>query len=66
VAISEVGIAIPHGVFEHEEFFEMLPDLVKNRKIKIIVLGEAIGYDAYGHQKKTFQKALERIKKTVP
>jgi RNase H-fold protein (predicted Holliday junction resolvase) len=43
-----------------------LPELVKRRKIKTIVVGEAIGYDAYGKQKKTFQKAIERIKKTVP
>lgn len=66
VAISEIGIAIPHAVYEHEEFFIELPDLIQKRKIKIIVIGEAIGYDAYGKQKKTFQKAIERIKKTVP
>ena len=29
-------------------------------------MGEAIGYDAYGKQKKMFQKAIERIQKTVP
>ena len=66
VAISEIGIAIPHAVYEHEEFFIELPDLIQKRKIKIIVIGEAIGYDAYGKQKKTFQKAIEKIKKTVP
>jgi len=66
VAISEIGIAIPHAVYDHEEFFLELPELIKKRKIKIIVIGEAIGYDAYGKQKKTFQKAIERIKKTVP
>jgi putative Holliday junction resolvase len=66
VAIAEIGIAIPHGIYDHEEFFMELPELVKRRKIKTIVVGEAIGYDAYGKQKKTFQKAIERIKKTVP
>ncbi len=66
VAIAEIGIAIPHAVYEHEEFFAELPELVKKRKIKTIVVGEAIGYDAYGKQKKTFQKAIDRIKKTVP
>lgn len=66
VAISEMGIAIPHGIYDHEEFFAELPELVKKRKITVIVIGEAIGYDAYGKQKKTFQKAIERIKKTVP
>lgn len=66
VAIAEIGIAIPHGIYDHEEFFMELPELVKKRKIKMIVVGEAIGYDAYGKQKKTFQKAIERIKKTVP
>lgn len=66
VAISEIGIAIPHAIYDHEEFFLELPELVKKRKIKMIVIGEAIGYDAYGKQKKTFQKAIERIKKTVP
>jgi putative holliday junction resolvase len=43
-----------------------LPELVKKRKIKTIVVGEAIGYDAYGKQKNTFEKAIEKIKKTVP
>ncbi len=66
VAISEIGIAIPHAVYDHEEFFIELPELIEKRKIKVIVVGEAIGYDAYGKQKKTFQKAIERIKKTVP
>lgn len=66
VAISEMGIAIPHAIYDHEEFFIELPDLIQKRKIKMIVIGEAIGYDAYGKQKKTFQKAIERIKKTVP
>lgn len=66
VAIAEIGIAIPHAVYDHEDFFIELPDLVKKRKIKTIVIGEAIGYDAYGKQKKMFQKAIERIKKTVP
>jgi len=66
VAISEIGIAIPQGIYDHEEFFIELPELVKKRKIKTIVIGEAVGYDAYGKQKKTFQKAIERIKKTVP
>ncbi len=66
VAIAEIGIAIPHAVYDHEEFFRELPELVKKRKIKTIIVGEAIGYDAYGRQKKTFQKAIERIKKTVP
>lgn len=66
VAIAEIGIAIPHAVYEHEEFFVELPELVKKRKIKTIVVGEAIGYDAYGKQKKTFQNAIDRIKKTVP
>lgn len=66
VAISEMGIAIPHRIYEHEEFFAELPELVKKRKITTIVIGEAIGYDAYGKQKKMFQKAIERIKKTVP
>ena len=66
VAIAEIGIALPHTVYEHEEFFMELPELVKKRKIKTIVIGEAVGYDAYGKQKKTLQKAIERIKKTVP
>ncbi len=66
VAISEIGIAIPQGIYDHEEFFIELPELVKKRKIKTIVIGEAVGYDAYGKQKKTFEKAIERIKKTVP
>lgn len=66
VAISEIGIALPHGIYDHEDFFEQLPELVKKRKIKTIVIGEAIGYDAYGKQKKMFQKAIDRIKKTVP
>ncbi|MBP7822866.1 Holliday junction resolvase RuvX [Candidatus Gracilibacteria bacterium] len=66
VAISEIGIAIPHAIYDHEEFFIELPELIEKRKIKVIVIGEAIGYDAYGKQKKTFQKAIERIKKTVP
>lgn len=66
VAISEIGIALPYGVFDHEEFFEMLPELVEKKKVKTIVIGEAIGYDAYGKQKKMFEKAIERIKKTVP
>ncbi len=66
VAIAEIGIALPHAVYDHEEFFLELPELVRKRKIKTIVIGEAIGYDAYGKQKKTFQKAIERIKKTVP
>ncbi len=66
VAIAEIGIAIPHGIYEHEDFFEKLPELVKKRKISTIVIGEAIGYDAYGKQKKTFQKVIDRIKKTVP
>ena len=66
VAISEIGIALPYGVFEHEEFFEMLPELVAKKKVKTIVIGEAIGYDAYGKQKKTFEKAIARIKKVVP
>lgn len=39
---------------------------MKKRKIKTIVVGEAIGYDAYGKQKKFFEKAIERIQKTVP
>lgn len=65
VAIAEIGIAIPYAVYDHEEFFAELPELVKKRKIKTIVVGEAIGYDAYGKQKKTFQKAIDRIKKTV-
>lgn len=66
VAISEIGIALPYGVFEHEEFFEMLPELVEKKKVKTIVIGEAIGYDAYGKQKKMFEKAIARIQKTVP
>jgi len=66
VAISEIGIALPYGVFEHEEFFEMLPELVAKKKVKTIVIGEAIGYDAYGKQKKTFERAIARIKKVVP
>ena len=66
VAISEIGIAIPHAIYDHEEFFIELPELIKKRKIKVIVVGEAIGYDAYGKQKKMFQKAIERIQKTVP
>jgi putative Holliday junction resolvase len=66
VAISEMGIAIPHRIYEHEEFFAELPELVKKRKITTIVIGEAIGYDAYGKQKKMFQKAIDLIKKTVP
>lgn len=66
VAISEIGIALPHGIYDHEDFFEKLPELIKKRNIKTIVIGEAIGYDAYGKQKKMFQKAIERIKKTVP
>ncbi len=66
VALSEMGIAIPYKIYENEEFFSTLPELVKIRKIQIIVIGEAIGYDAYGKQKKTFEKAIERIKKTVP
>ena len=66
VAISEIGIAFPQGIYDHEDFFEKLPELVKKRKITTIVIGEAIGYDAYGKQKKMFQKAIERIKKTVP
>jgi len=66
VAISEIGIAIPHRIYDHEEFFIELPELVKKRKITMIVVGEAIGYDAYGKQKKTFEKAIEKIKKTVP
>jgi RNase H-fold protein (predicted Holliday junction resolvase) len=53
-------------VYDHEEFFISLPELVAMRKIKTIVVGEAIGYDAYGKQKKMFQKAIERIKKTLP
>ncbi len=61
-----MGIAIPHRIYEHEEFFVELPELVKKRKITTIVMGEAIGYDAFGKQKKTFEKAIERIKKTVP
>lgn len=61
-----MGIAIPHRIYQHEEFFTELPELVKQRKIQTIVIGEAIGYDAYGTQKKTFQKAIDRIKKTVP
>lgn len=44
----------------------MLPELVKKRKVETIVVGEAIGYDAFGKQKKFFQKAIERIEKTVP
>lgn len=66
VAIAEIGIAIPHRIYEHEEFFMELPELVRKRKIKTIVVGEAIGYDAYGKQKKMFQKAIDRIQKTVP
>lgn len=66
VAIAEIGIALPHAVYDHEDFFIELPQLVKKRKVKTIVIGEAVGYDAYGKQKKTFQKAIERIKKTVP
>lgn len=66
VAISEIGIAIPHRIYEHEDFFSKLPELAKIKKIQIIVVGEAIGYDAYGTQKKKFQKAIDRIKKTVP
>ena len=66
IAISEIGIAIPQGVYDHEDFFEKLPELVKRRKITTIVIGEAIGYDAYGKQKKMFQKAIDRIRKTVP
>jgi RNase H-fold protein (predicted Holliday junction resolvase) len=66
VAIAEMGIAIPHRVYGHEEFFAELPELVKQRKIQMIVIGEAIGYDAYGTQKKTFQKAIARIKKVAP
>ncbi len=66
VAISEIGIALPYGIFEHEEFFEMLPELITKKKIKTIVIGEAIGYDAYGKQKKTFERAIARIKKVAP
>lgn len=66
VAISEIGIALPYGVFEHEDFFEILPELIKKRKIQTIVIGEAIGYDAYGKQKKTFERAIARIKSVVP
>ena len=66
VAISEIGIALPYGVFEHEEFFEMLPELVAKKKVKTIIIGEAIGYDAYGQQKKTFERAIARIQKVVP
>ena len=66
IAISEIGIAIPQGVYDHEDFFEKLPELVKRRKITTIVIGEAIGYDAYEKQKKMFQKAIDRIRKTVP
>lgn len=66
VAIAEIGIAIPHGIYDHEEFFLELPELIKKRKIKTIVVGEAIGYDAYGKQKKTFQKAIDRIQKVAP
>lgn len=66
VAIAEIGIAIPHRIYDHEEFFLELHKLVESRKIKVIVVGEAIGYDAYGKQKKMFQKAIERIQKTVP
>ncbi len=66
IAISEIGIALPHGIYDHEDFFAKLPELVKKRKIKTIVIGEAIGYDAYGKQKKMFQKAIDRIRKTVP
>lgn len=66
MAISEIGIALPYGVFEHEDFFEILPELIKKRKIQTIVIGEAIGYDAYGKQKKTFERAIARIKSVVP
>ena len=66
VAIAEIGIALPYAIYEHEDFFEELPELVKKRKIETIVVGEAVGYDAYGRQKATFQKAIDRIKKTVP
>ena len=30
------------------------------------MIGEAIGYDAYGKQKKFFEKAIERIQKAAP
>ncbi len=66
VAIAEIGIAIPHAIYDHEEFFIELPELIKKRKVKTIVIGEAIGYDAYGKQKKFFEKAIARIQKTVP
>ena len=66
VAISEIGIAIPHRIYEHEEFFIELPALIEKRKITTIVVGEAIGYDAYGKQKLMFEKAIARIQKTVP
>ena len=66
VAISEMGIAIPHRVYDHEEFFLELPKLVEKRKVKTIVVWEASWYDAYGKQKKMYEKAIERIRKTVP
>lgn len=66
VAIAEIGIAIPYAVYEHEDFFAELPEMIKKRRIKTIVIGEAIGYDAYGKQKKFFEKAIARIQKVAP
>lgn len=66
VAWSKIGIALPLGIFEYRDFFKKLPHIVHEKRVTTIVVGEAIGYDAYGKQKQFFQEAVTKIQKLVP
>lgn len=66
VSYAEIGIAFPYKVFAYDDFFRELPNLVREKKITTIVVGEAIGYDAYGSQKRLFEKAIQKIQQVVP
>ena len=64
VAIAEIGIALPHTLYDHEEFHRA-PELVKKRKVKTIVIGEQLDMMPTENKKRPFKKRLRELK-TVP
>lgn len=66
LAVSEMGIAIPFDVVTEDELFSKLPDIIASKNIQTIVVGVAIGYDAYGKQYQVFQSFIEKVRKALP
>ena len=66
LAVADMGIAIPHAVYDEKTLFASIGSLIERRKITTIVVGVAIGYDPYGKQYKTFQSFISRLAKVVP